>query len=396
LTNHYAQLISPLIFLRHCFGERCWHAETKTARVIIDDPILSEQYGFLDYDALTQSMKRTQYGTSVAFIPWNHWRTSPQNASRLLDGHSNLSICVHGCDHTNREFEGHSSTVLNRKAGLAIRRMELHRQRAGAEYEPVMVFPQGVYSKASIPALRANNFLAAVNTTCFPTDSASSDLKIRDLLRPAVSRYNGFPIFQRNYPRRIFDHAFNLFLGKPALVVEHHGYFSKGCDAMEEFVTELYKVEPELSWPSLTAQLSRSCLKRTLPSGSVEVQFFTRRFELIPGERCSGNIQLNKHEPAPEIIRSVLVDGVSAPFSFCDEYLKLELPPTGRVRTIEIVDRESQHQVRGFGVVHNTGVALRRGLSEFRDNTLARHVGLLRFARGVAKALRVTGDARRA
>jgi hypothetical protein len=57
------------------------------------------------------------------------------------------------------------------------------------------------------------------------------------------------------------------------------------------------------------------------------------------------------------------------------------------------VDRE-HHQQRalGFGVVHNTGVLLRRGLSEFRDTTLMRHDGLLRVAKGFARALKVTGD----
>ena len=90
-----------------------------------------------------------------------------------------------------------------------------------------------------------------MNTTCFPTNGGLDDLKVGDFLRPAVTRYNGFPIFQRRYPRRLFDFAFDLFLGKPALVVEHHDYFSNGCGKLEEFVAELYKLEPALSWPTL-------------------------------------------------------------------------------------------------------------------------------------------------
>jgi len=395
LEDHYDAVIPPLIFLRHCFRESCWHAPERTARLIIDDPLLSKRYGFLDYDVLMKSMQRGRYGASIAFIPWNYWRTSRQNASRLLGKSSNLAICIHGCDHTNREFEAQATALLDRKAGLALRRMELQRKRTDAAFEQVMVFPQGLFSKAAIPALRANNYLAAVNTTCFPTDSDPDDLTVGDFLRPAITRYNGFPIFQRRYPRRLFDFAFDLFLGKPALVVEHHEYFRDGCGALEDFVAELYKLEPALSWPSLTTQLTRSCLKRSLSDGSVEVQFFTRRFQLANDACGPRRFLLSKHEPDSAAIQSVLVDGTRTPFSLEKGFLKLEVQADpGQVRNIEVVDPDQPHQqARGFGVVHNTGVLLRRGLSEFRDNTLARHNGLLKVAKGVAKVLRVTGDA---
>jgi hypothetical protein len=395
LQEHYHRLVPVLIFLRHCFGESCWHGPESTARLIIDDPLLTERYGFLDHSVLVKSMERTKYGTSIAFIPWNYWRTSRRNTLQLLGGSSNIAICVHGCDHTNKEFDAQDSALLGRKAGLALQRMESQRKRTGAAFEQVMVFPQGLFSTAAIAALRANNYLAAVNTTCFPTNIGPDDLKVGDFLRPAVTRYNGFPIFQRRYPRRLFDFAFDLFLGRPALVVEHHEYFRDGCETWEEFVAELYKLDPALSWPTLTTQLTRSCMMRNLSDGSVEIQFFTRRFQLENGERSTNCFLLSKHEPDSASIQSVLVDGKSMPFSFENDFLKLEVHvDLGQVRNIEIVDLEQPHkQAGGFGIVHNTGVLLRRGLSEFRDNTLARHSGLLKVAKGVARRLKVTGDA---
>jgi hypothetical protein len=65
--------------------------------------------------------------------------------------------------------------------------------------------------------LRASDYLAAVNTSCFPEDCAPDDLRLGDLLRPAITRFHGFPIFQRHYPKRGIDSACDLFLGKPAL-----------------------------------------------------------------------------------------------------------------------------------------------------------------------------------
>jgi len=109
-----------------------------------------------------------------------------------------------------------------------------------------------------------------------------------------------------------------------------------------------------------------------------------------------GRFLLSKHEPDSAAIQRVLVDGTSIPFSFEKGFLKIEVQTDdpGQVRNIEIVDREQpQQHASGFGIVHNTAVLLRRGLSEFRDNTLARHSGVLKVAQRVARRLKVTGDA---
>lgn len=393
IEEHYAALVPPLIFLRNCFQQSCWHAPQSTARLIIDDPGLSKRYGFLDYDLLLQSMQRFGYGTSIAFIPWNGWRTTGKNAARLLGEGSRLSICIHGCDHTNREFESQDAALLDLKSGLAMQRMEAQQRRTGAPFERVMVFPQGRFSAAAIQALRANRYLAAVNTTAFPVDYSLEDLRVGDFLRPAITRYNGFPLFLRHYPRRIFDFAFDLYLGKPALVVEHHPFFREGYEAVEAVVAQLHNVEPALTWPSLADQLTQSCLQRSLPNGSTEVLFYTRRFQFENREGREEHFLLSKHEPDERAIRCVTVDGVNVPHTMENGHLKLEIHVRpGQARTIEIMDWERTRQNKGgLGGLHNAGVLLRRGLSEFRDNTLARNEGLLRVANKIARALKVTG-----
>ena len=394
IQKHYDRLIPVLIFLRSCFKDGCWHGPKPTARLIIDDPLLTASYGFLNYDSLAESMRRANYGTSIAFIPWNYWRTSKQSAARILHKNSNLSICIHGCDHTNREFEVRDQALLNRKADLAVWRMELQKERTGRAFEHVMVFPQGRFSAAALPALRANNYLAAVNTTCFPTDAEYEDLRIGDFLRPAITRYDGFPLFRRHYPRQLFDFAFDLFLGKPALVVEHHEYFRGGTGKLEELVGALYEIEPDLAWPTLTSQLARSCQKRRLADGSLEVLFFTRRFQLVHRGTQPSYFLLRKHEPDLSVVQMVLVDGNRVPFSFEREFLKLEIEvKAGQIRNIEIIDSQGPHkQLKSFGMVHNAQVLVRRGLSEFRDNTLSKHRGMLKTAKRVARAMKVTGD----
>lgn len=393
--DYYDRVIPILMFLRHGLSDHCWHGPEPTARLIIDDPLLTERYGFLEYSALVKSMQHTNYGTSVAFIPWNYWRTSRRDVSRIFDEAPNLSICVHGCDHSNKEFEEQDLPILDRKAAFALSRMEAQKQRTGVDYDRVMVFPQGRFSTAAISALRAHNYLAVVNSTCFPVDCKMDDITIGDSLRPAITRYDGVPIFNRRYPQSLFDSALDMFLGRPVFLVEHHEYFRNGCRMLEEFVADLYKLEPALSWPNLTTQLMRCCLRKILSNGSCEVQFFTRKFQLYNCKKSSGHFLLRKHEPDATAIQKVLVNGASVPFSFEKDFLKLEVQADhpGEMLDIEIMDREKYHKPpNGFGIVHNAGVMLRRGLSEFRDNTLVRHNGLLKIGKGIARRLKVTGD----
>ena len=72
--------------------------------------------------------------------------------------------------------------------------------------------------------------------------------------------------------------------------------------------------------------------------------------------------------------------------------LELELKPS-QSRKIEIVDEPKQPVARrNFGLSYNVRVLLRRELSEFRDNALSKHPGILQAAKRIAKSLRVTGD----
>lgn len=394
IEDHYDQLVPLLIFLRHSFGTACWHGPAATARLIVDDPLLKPSYGFLDYKILSRSMAAARYGTSIAFIPWNHWRTSKRRAPRLFAGDVNLSICVHGCDHTNKEFDVLDQDTLDRKANTALHRMERHEQRTGIEFERVMVFPQGRFSSSAIAALRSNDYLAAVNTTCFPTNDTQEVLTIADFLRPAVVRFSGFPIFQRRYPRRLIDCAFDLFLGKPLFLVEHHQYFRDGCKSLEEFVERLHALEPALAWETLSSQLVRSCAMRDTGDGRTAVQFFTRRFQFRNDRDIPVQAVFEKYEPDPSRISSVTVDGTQVPFSFHDEFLSFDFPVgAGRRVEITVADRERAALTNAnFGLKHALSVSVRRFLSELRDNTLTKHPRLLELATSMVKNLKATGE----
>lgn len=395
VEEYYDQLIPLLIFLRHCFGDMCWHGAESTARLIIDDPLLVPFYGFLSYGALRESMRSAGYAASIAFIPWNHWRTSKGKATAILADDPNLAICVHGCDHTNREFGDVDPESLQWKADTALSRMGRHRRRTGLAFDPVMVFPQGKFSSPAMLALRTGGYLAAVNTTCFPTDAGAPPLTIADFLRPAITKFDGFPLFQRRYPRRLIDFAFDIFLGRPVLLVQHHDDFRDGYRRLEEFVSGLHELEPKLAWAPLSAQLMASCVMRSLSATSMEVRFFTRQFRFKNARSTGTALVFSKAEPDAAAISGVLVDGVEVPFSFEHGVLAFEHhADAGQVIDVTILDRPRLPAAapKPFGITHTMRVGLRRALSEFRDHALRKHPGLLAAASWMATRMRVTGD----
>jgi hypothetical protein len=398
MEDQYDQLLPLLIFLRHCFGEMCWHGTQRTARLIIDDPLLVQKYGCLSFGALRNSMRSAGYGTSIAFIPWNQWRTSKSKADTVIDGSPELSICVHGCDHTNREFDDLDPGSLQWKADTALRRMDRHWKRTGLPFDPVMVPPQGKFASPALSAFRASGYLAAVNSTCFPTNGETETLTIADLLRPAITKFYGFPLFQRRYPGRLVDFAFDLFVGRPVLVVQHHDDFRDGYRQFEEFVAGLYRLEPALTWGPLADQLMQSCMVRSLGADAMEVRFFTSRFTFENRRPQPVALVFSKAEPDPSAISDVLVDGEITPFSIEGGVLAFEhLAAAGQVVDIRILDKPGRSTIAHNrpGLAHAASVLLRRALSEFRDKTLVKHPRLLAIARGLAARMKATGDSPR-
>jgi hypothetical protein len=394
VEEYHDQLAPLLIFLRHCFGEMCWHGIHRTGRLIIDDPLLTQAYGYLNFAALRRSMRSAGYGATVAFIPWNHWRSSKTGAVKIFDGSPDLSVCVHGCDHTNKEFEDVDPGSLQWKTDTALQRMERHKTRTGVAFEPVMVFPQGKFSRPSISALRASGYLAAVNTTCFPSYGEAEPLTIADFLRPAIMKFDGFPVFQRRYPRLLMDFAFDAFLGKPVLIVQHHDDFREGYRPFEEFVAGLHKLEPVLSWGPLSEQLVESCMVRSVSECSMEVRFFTRQFRFKNAQTGRTAFRFSKEEPSASAVSNVLVDGVSVAFSIENGLLTFEhqVGP-GQTVDVRVLDRPARPVAhKRPDVTHTVNVSLRRALSEFRDNTLTRYPRLMTAATALATRMKVTGN----
>jgi hypothetical protein len=384
LAEYFSRLVPHAMALRYAAGDECWRPCKAHASIIIDDPLLRKSYGFLDFEFLLRLAEQHNFHTTIAFIPHNFRRNSSRITRMFQENAARLSICFHGNDHTEGEFASTDLAFLNTSLRIAEDRMNLHHQMTGLSCDRVMVFPQGNFSVEAMKVLKSHNFYAAVNTVPHPAEQPVR-LTIGELAQPAVLRYGGFPLFIRKPIRQTQSHdiAFNLFFGRPVLIVEHHEIFQRP-EFLAEIAARINAVALEVNWSNLATVVGNSILTRRAPDGTHHVRAYSstvrisndsgsiRRYSIEWGDSCDG-----------ASIEQVLIDGTPARDLEIDDAgfrLSVVLAP-GSLQTFSLVHRNIHATVRNLGLRWNAQAFLRRRLSEVRDNYLSKNQRLLKAAK---------------
>jgi len=389
VAKYFSHLLPPAMFFRAAFGTGCWHNPQRLANLIIDDTLLQPSYGYLNYRELVDKMCQSNFCTTVAFIPFNHRRTERKTAQLFQTNTDKLSLCVHGCNHSNDEFVSDDVEAFNAKIQLASDRMRSHYARTGVKYTDVMVFPQGRFSAKALQALKANNYIAAVNS--FPTSTPAPqniDFRVRDFLEVAFTRYEAFPLFLRRYPGPIEDCAFDLFFGKPLLLVGHHGDFKDRGQRLTELITTLNShFAPR--WVCLQEALSNSYLQRNA-ADTTECKVYASWQVIWNREVSDRRFVITKQHTDDITICGILADGQSIPYKTTADTVRFELQVRGNtsvaVRVLYINNLPCSKA--RCSVATESWVWARRLLSEFRDNTLSKNECLLRSAQSFVKCFK--------
>jgi hypothetical protein len=384
LTTFFSRFVPQAMALRWAAGKACWRPNGAHAAIVIDDPLLQPRYGFLNFDALLELATQHDFHAALAFIPHNYRRTSARVAGLFRDHPQRLSICYHGNDHLQAEFSSADPLLLHAMLFAAESRMSAHRKTTGLVCDRVMVFPQGNFSVEAMQALGSHNFHAAVNTVPYPRKQPAQ-LTLAELAQPAVLRYGYFPLFLRKpiCQTQRQDMAFNLFFGRPILAVEHHEVFRHPA-SLADFAASVRTLAPGLRWSNLDGVVRQSFLTRPACDGAVEVRAYSRAITLC--NRSDANLRyLVRWEGAAACapIQHLLVDG-AAEFNFTIEadavLFSTELAP-GVSRSYSLLCAPFPSSPLVFTWRHQAKAFLRRRLSEFRDNRLARNPRLLAAAR---------------
>jgi hypothetical protein len=370
IRDHFFSAVPFVSYLRWAFPLSSWHAPEANACLVIDDPLLKPTHGFVDFQELLSLMKRHKFSTNIAFIPWN-WRRSAPGVVRLFrENPEHFSLSVHGCDHTRAEFGSPGQQRLYWKARQALERMHRHEAMTGISHDPVMVFPQGVFSEAAMRALKRTNLIASVNNDIISADPHPRAITVSDVWDIAVMSYS-FPLFTRRYPwEGIENFAFDALLGKPAIAVIHHDYCSDHCARLVNFVKQVNALPCASTWRNLAEVVRRSCRQREDSPGAVEVEMYGSELRIENRSGQPKRFLIRRRECEPSAIQRICTDAQEIAWRPIDGYIDFEIelnPSESRVIKMKFHDFVGKEQ-NGDNLPYRFKTMLRRYLCEVRDN----------------------------
>ena len=371
VREHFLSTVPVVLYIKWAFAEACWSAPEANACLVIDDPVLKSTHGFVNFQELLSLMKRHNFSTNIAFIPWNWRRSTPKVVRLLRENPQNYSVSVHGCDHTRAEFGSLDRQRLYWKAQQALERMNRHESITGIRHDRVMVFPQGIFSEAAMSALKHTDLIAAVNNDVVCAGPHRCVITISDVWDIAIMRYSNFPIFTRRYPwEGVENFAFDALLGKPVIIIIHHDYCSDHCRRLVDFIDRLNALKCRLTWRSLGDVVRRSSRQRKLSSGEVEIEMYGTELRIENRSEQPKRFLIKRRECEPSAIREICGVSGPIPWNVVNSHINFE---------IELSSGESQmigikfHELAGDGcngdnLPYRFKTMLRRHLCEMRDN----------------------------
>jgi hypothetical protein len=370
VREHFLSAVPLVLYIKWAFADTCWSAPEANACLVIDDPVLKSTHGFVDFQELLSLMKRHKFSTNIAFIPWNWRRSAPEVIRLFNENPENYSVSVHGCDHTRAEFGSSSQQRLYWKAQQALERMNRHQSLTGIRYDPVMVFPQGIFSDAAMSAIKRTDLIAAVNNDVTSTGPHRRAVMISELWDVAVMGYSSFPIFTRRYPwEGIENFAFDALLGKPAIAVIHHDYCSDHCARLVNFIEGLNALRCAPTWRSLGDVVRRSCRQREVSPGEVEVEMYGTELRIENRSDQPKHFAIRRRECEPSAIREICGSGPMA-WNSVNGHINFEIDLSpGESKMVGIRFHElAGNGCNGDNLPYRLKTMLRRYLCEVRDN----------------------------
>lgn len=378
IRKHFLSAAPIVMFVKWAFNDICWKPAEVKACLVIDDPPLKPRYGHLSFKILLDLMRKHEFASSIAFIPWN-WRRSSTRVARLFVGDPRkYSLSIHGCDHTGGEFGTTDKGVLAWRARLALERMSRHEKITGIEYDRVMVFPQGVFSQAALSVLKHTQFIAAVNTEISSVDQERPIIRVSDAWQVALMNYDSFPMFTRRYPSQgIENFAFDILLGKPCLIVIHHDWCRGGCTHLTDFIDRLNSLNCPLSWTTLGEVVRSSSRQREVSLDHVEMEIYGNEAHVANTAKRRRKFVISKQETNPSSVSTISVGLEQVPWSVENDWIKFVVElDAGEATKVCIRFSDYSGKVRPLNSMpYKIRTMFRRYLSEARDNYVSRWTG---------------------
>ena len=371
IRTHFLAAAPVVLYVKWAFAATGWQPPETCACLVIDDPLLRPRYGFLNFEELSRLMARVNFSSNIAFIPWNWKRNSPKTVRLFREQPGRFSLSIHGCDHTGGSFGSRNRGELAWKSRKALERMARLQARTGLPCDPVMVFPQGVFSEAAMAALKHCRFTGTVNSEVISADPVPRTITIADFWDLAVMNYSDFPIFTRRSPwGGLENFAFDILLGKPCIVCVHHNDCHDHCRHVAEFMERLTRLNAPLRWTNLAELVRRGFRQRETSPGVVEVEMYGSEARVENRSPEKKVFRFAKRESAPREILEIRAAAGPVKWTAADNRVRFEIElKAGESQTVTVAFREiGTEGFTGGNLPYKLKVIARRYLCEFRDN----------------------------
>ncbi len=285
--SYLLTLLPSMGFIKYSFGEWIWHNERHLVNLTIDDPILVETYGFIEYDELLRNLKLAGFHATIALIPWNYNRYEEKVVNLFKNNPDFLSLAVHGNNHDHYEFYSDPNEEdlqkfrrFEKNIRNSIIRMNQFSEVTGLDYDRSMIFPHNIGDEKSLEFLRKNNFLATFNTNRLPIGSEAPQNLFYYL--KTYYPFSGIPSVGRFGPEQLsaFDVAAHLFLDNPIVYSTHHDYFQAGMNRFNPNVEMIKLIDPNAEWSNLGEIAKNLFLIKRYDEQSFDVMAFSRKTTL--------------------------------------------------------------------------------------------------------------------
>jgi hypothetical protein len=354
----------PLIhFLREATWKDRFENPPLRASFVIDDPNLHwPRYGFANYKEIAADATKHCYHVSFATIPLDAWFTHQASAAIFREQLNQLSLAIHGNNHTRDEL----ARVSTRHAGAALLRQAIDRisvleAAARVDVCRVMVPPHGACSSSVLAQLPAQGFEAACVSAGSLRAHNPNQAWTRTLGMAPSELVAGCPVLPRWAFASSTEASLLLaaYLGKPLILRGHHQDLKSGLDVFRSFARLINSLGP-VRWGSLS-ELGRMNYRWRQEGQLLRIAPLGVRVDV----RVPQDVQDVVIEPSA--YRWTLTDGAHADSS----HLRLDADPSVRRLTIQ------RHAVRESETPGAPAprtrprFVIRRLLTEARDRLLA-------------------------